>query len=87
MNHPNRLPMNPEWNLSVCGLNCATCDFYLASKGNAEKQQEIIDWFLEDYGKTLTPMQTMCHGCRAPDTIHWSPDCTIRLCAKEKKSK
>lgn len=79
--------MNPEWNISACGLNCATCDFYKARQGDTDKQQEIIDWFKQDYGQTITPEQTMCSTCMGPDTSHWSPKCAIRLCAKEKQVK
>ena len=79
--------MGGEWNISVCGLNCATCDFLKAGQGDKAKQQEIIIWFKEDFGETITPEQTMCMGCRAPNDIHWSPDCVLKNCAEEKQIK
>ncbi len=77
--------MNQGWKISICGLNCASYDFYKAGQGDKKKQQEIINWFKQDHGKTITPEQTMCHGCRGPDKPHWSPDCELRKCATEKR--
>ena len=73
--------MGSEWNVSVCGLNCATCDFLKAGQGDIEKQQEIIHWIKQDHGKEISPQDTMCLGCRGPSETHWSPDCTLRSCA------
>lgn len=76
--------MEPEWNLSVCGLNCATCDFMRAGQGDKAKQKEIIDWFKRDFDEEITPEETMCMGCRGPRETHWSPDCALRNCAIER---
>jgi len=76
--------MSVDWSLSACGLNCAACDFYKAGYGDKAKQQEIIDWFKRDYGKDITPEQTMCLGCHGPRETHWSPDCKMMNCATEK---
>ena len=74
-----------EWDLSACELNCATCSFFKAGQGDTEKQQEIIQWFKNDYGKEISPEQTMCKGCMGPIEVHWSPECAIRNCAMEKE--
>ncbi len=76
--------MEPEWNISACGLNCAACDFYKAGKGDTAKQQEIIDWFKRDHDKDIKPEQTMCNGCHGTKNIHWSPDCPMMNCAEQK---
>ncbi len=77
--------MGAEWNISVCGLNCAACYFLKAWQGDNAKQQEIVDWFKRDYGKDITPEQTMCIGCRAPKKTHWSPNYVLKNCAEEKQ--
>jgi len=40
--------MSEEWNLSICGLNCAKCDIYEAGHGNEELRNRIIEWFKKE---------------------------------------
>jgi len=71
--------------ISVCGLNCAKCDIYLASHGNEKLRNEIIDWFKKERNKTIKPEQVRCEGCRGTLDTHWSSDCKMMLCAKNRE--
>ena len=74
-----------KWSISVCGLNCAKCDIYLASHGNEKLRNEIIEWFKKERNKTIKPEQVRCEGCRGTLDTHWSSDCKMMLCAKNRK--
>jgi len=74
-----------KWSISVCGLNCAKCDIYLASHGNEKLRNEIIEWFKKERNKTIKPEQVRCEGCRGTLGTHWSSDCKMMLCAKNRK--
>lgn len=76
---------NPEkWLISVCGLNCARCDIYLASHGDEKLQDELIKWFKRERNETIKPEQIRCEGCRGPLNIHWSSDCKMMLCTTKR---
>jgi len=71
-----------EWDISICGLNCAKCPIYDASHGNDKLREELAVHF---GGK---PESIICEGCRSEPLshdAHWSPECKMLLCAKEKK--
>ncbi len=42
-----------KWVLSVCGLNCAKCDIYLAGRGDEKLLNEILEWFRKERGLTF----------------------------------
>ena len=71
-----------EWNISVCGLNCARCDIYEAGHGNTKLRDEILEWFKNERNETLEPEQINCNWCRGSLNTHWSSDCEMMLCAK-----
>lgn len=33
------------WDLSFCGLNCAACEIYLASHGDDELHDRLVEFF------------------------------------------
>lgn len=73
-----------EWNISVCGLNCARCDIFQAGHGNLKLRKEILEWFKKTRNETLEPEQINCDGCRNSLNSHWSSDCEMMLCAKKR---
>jgi hypothetical protein len=73
-----------KWCISVCGLNCAVCDMYQAGHGNEKLRDEIVEWFRKERNETVKPEQVRCEGCYGPLESHWSSDCKMMLCAKEK---
>ena len=70
--------------LGVCGLNCGACDIYMACRGDEVKMKEILDWFREKRGLDLKPEQVRCDGCTGDLSRHWSKDCKMMLCARER---
>jgi len=54
--------MSEEWNLSICGLNCAKCDIYEAGHGNEELRNRIIEWFKKERSQTVKPEKITCEG-------------------------
>ncbi len=70
-----------NWVIAVCGLNCARCDMYLASHGDDNSRDEIVEWFKKERDETVKPEQVRCEGCRGPLDVHWSSDCKMMLCA------
>jgi hypothetical protein len=77
--------MKPDWNLSICGLNCAQCDMYVASHGDEKLRQEIAEWFKTKRNRTLNPDEIRCEGCRGPVEANWSSDCKMMQCAKKRR--
>lgn len=73
-----------EWDISVCGLNCAKCDIHQASYGNEKLLRETIEWFKKERNETIKPEQINCDGCRGSLKRHWSPECKMMLCAKNR---
>jgi len=76
--------MGGEWDLAVCGLNCAVCDIMQAGEGDEAKRQEIVQWFREELNTEVKPKDIRCTGCRGAPETHWSPDCGMMLCARER---
>ena len=73
-----------RWSISACGLNCAKCDMNEACHGNEAKRNQIVEWFREVRNETVKPEQIVCEGCRGPLASHWSPECGMMLCTREK---
>ena len=73
-----------RWIISVCGLNCARCDIYKAGHGNNKVRDEIVEWFRKERNETVKPEAVTCETCRGPLGSHWSTDCKMMLCAKER---
>jgi hypothetical protein len=68
-----------KWDISVCGLNCAKCNIYLAGHGDEEALKTMLGFF-----KDLKPESIVCGGCRGPLDIHWSANCKFLSCTKKK---
>lgn len=74
-----------KWAISICGLNCAVCDMYQAGHGDAKLREEIVEWFRKERDENIKSEEVRCEGCRGPVALHWSPDCKMMLCAKNKE--
>jgi AhpD family alkylhydroperoxidase len=77
-----------RWSIAVCGLNCASCFIYhKRDENDADVQREIretIKWFREEKQLDLSKKDLVCTGCLGSLDVHWSPDCQMMLCAREK---
>ncbi|MCW4050330.1 MAG: DUF3795 domain-containing protein [Candidatus Bathyarchaeota archaeon] len=72
--------MERDWDISVCGLNCAQCDIYRAGKGDEEIQSSLVKAFRESYDMDIAPSDFKCSGCRVEED-NWSPNCHMKQCA------
>ena len=77
-----------KWLIAVCGLNCASCFmYYKRDQSDPDVQREIretIKWFREERNLELSRKDLVCKGCLGPLNVHWSPDCEMMMCAREK---
>jgi len=69
---------------AVCGLYCGECNVYMASHGDKELQKRIAVKVSETTGREVKPEEIQCEGCWGPLEIHWTPDCKMLNCAKER---
>ena len=42
-----------DWDLAICGLNCAKCDMYMASHGDDALHSELLKWFKENVDNAI----------------------------------
>ena len=77
-----------KWLIAVCGLNCASCFmYYERDQSDPDVQREIretIKWFREERNLELPRKDLVCKGCLGPLNVHWSHDCEMMMCAREK---
>ena len=70
-----------EKNIVYCGLDCAQCPIYLATKNNDE---ELRKKTAEEWG--MDAEKLYCDMCNADDNqqlFEWCAECPIRICARE----
>ncbi|MBL8967127.1 MAG: DUF3795 domain-containing protein [Spirochaetaceae bacterium] len=73
-----------ETKLAVCGLDCALCPAFVATKAN---DLAALTALAEQWGRqfniSATPEQIRCHGCDARDGVQIGhcAECAMRLCA------
>lgn len=76
-----------EKQIAYCGLDCATCDAYLATLHNDQKRREETarKWSALNH-VTILPEQINCTGCRADGvkTLFCERLCAVRRCAVQK---
>jgi hypothetical protein len=56
----------------------------MASYGDEAMRTSIVDWFREKRSINLKPERVRCEGCRGDAERHWSFDCGMMTCAKER---
>lgn len=71
--------------IGACGIFCADCGIYQSYTSHDRERQEKIakDIFGED--AEVKPEQIACDGCRGAMDVHWSGECKIMLCIREKE--
>ena len=71
--------------IAPCGIYCGRCDIYLAAlTGDTATQEKIAAWLKKHHDVDVSPAQICCKGCWGPLGEHWSPDCKVLACVKEK---
>ena len=78
--------------IAYCGLNCSSCDAFIATKNNNDKLREKTakEW-TERYGKgkrnrpSVKSEDINCRGCLSDGPIYlYCRQCKIRQCGLEK---
>lgn len=73
--------------IAYCGLDCETCDAYLATINNdqALREKTAKQWAALNHAPIL-PEHISCQGCRADGrkTVYCESLCGIRQCALQK---
>jgi hypothetical protein len=73
--------------LAACGLDCAVCPAFIASKtdDNELRKKTAAEWG-KAYNFAFTPEMVNCHGCFATDGVQIGhcAQCGIRACAVQK---
>jgi hypothetical protein len=88
--HPSKVKISPL--LAYCGLDCATCPIYLASREADEKKRlamrrDIARFITEHYGMSMQAEDIGdCDGCRASPGRLFATcyHCAIRQCAGQR---
>ena len=73
--------------IAYCGLDCETCDAYLATKINDQTLREkTAQLWAELNNAPILPEHINCEGCRADGakTVFCEHMCEIRKCAQNK---
>jgi hypothetical protein len=74
--------------LSYCGLDCAECGAYLATKNNDNelRKKTAAEWSA-NYGTDIKPESINCVGCTQEGikVYHCENLCKVRKCARQKK--
>ena len=73
-----------DWELAVCGLNCAKCPIHQAYKNKDREGQRRISTAIFGDDTDIKPEAIACDTCRGSVETHWSPNCHVRTCAEEK---
>ena len=72
--------------IAACGLDCTNeCGIYRCPQ-NSQLLQKHIDWFISMgwKEKDIKPESFRCGTCFGQLAEHWSPECDILACVKEK---
>lgn len=75
--------------IAACGLDCAQCGAFLASKNNDnELRKKVAAEWAKAYNFAFTPEMINCHGCFATDGVQIGhcAQCEMRKCAIGKKA-
>jgi hypothetical protein len=71
--------------LGACGIYCEKCDIRVAGERRDRATQErIANWIVENCSVECRASQIHCGGCWGPLDRHWSADCKVMLCARER---
>jgi len=67
-----------------CGVFCGDCEVYIAYSTDNAKAKKRIAMAFNCQGKSITPEQVKCLGCKGSANNVWRGPCKVRMCAEEK---
>ncbi|MFO7956844.1 MAG: DUF3795 domain-containing protein [Candidatus Brocadiia bacterium] len=73
--------------LAYCGLDCAVCDAFRATRQNDDAlRAHVAAQWSQMTGRDFSPEDVNCDGCSAGDgrTAPYLNECPIRNCARER---
>ena len=80
--------------IAMCGLDCASCAAFIATKNNDNKLREKTakEWtkrYVTSRNRPpVKPEDINCHGCLSKDTVYfYCHSCEVRNCSLKKKLK
>jgi hypothetical protein len=78
---------NMEHNFGYCGLNCSTCEGFIATRDNSDEIRKKLakEWSNAEY--KLKPEDINCLGCHSDQVFTFCDNCGIRICARNKSFK
>lgn len=69
--------------ISCCGIDCSTCDIYVAAHDPAAARQLAARWRANGVTEAQ-PDWFQCEGCRGDRSVCWSGDCKLYACCTER---
>jgi hypothetical protein len=75
--------MSNQQMLAPCGIDCATCDIYVAAH-DPEAARRLADTWKSRGSSEAKPEWFRCQGCRGDRSVRWCGDCKIADCCEEK---
>jgi len=70
-----------EKNIVYCGLDCAKCPIYVATKNNDE---ELRKKTAEQFGMEAEKLYCSMCNSEEGDLFYWCAECPIRACARDR---
>ena len=81
MHHPPDRLTRPNTLLAPCGIDCAACPAYLATRSNDKtKLQEVLKSWTSDPKMTVDDL--LCDGCHGERVSRDCRECWIKDCVK-----
>lgn len=67
--------------IAYCGINCATCPLYIATKSdNCLMKQELATKWGQLYNRSFDIKDMECYGCKSKKRFVLSKGCDISIC-------
>ena len=76
-----------EKNISYCGLDCESCDAFVATANDDNRlKTQVADRWSRLYDRKIEPDDVFCRGCKSSGAqgIYCQTMCRIKPCCREK---
>lgn len=72
--------------IAYCGLDCSTCDAYIATQENDDtKRKQVAENWSKMFGVEIKSEEINCNGCHSNLLFSHCKVCKIRKCGMENK--
>lgn len=86
--YAGKLDIEPKEVFGACGLNCKSCEAYIATRLNDKQSlKEVANKWSQYNNCTITPRDVKCQGCMTKSEVKstYCDMCIIKTCAESKK--